>query len=55
MDLTGDDYSVTFADLYKKYDGLLRPVQGDNRPLPTRKKFDSNHSIDGRKESVLVH
>ena len=38
MDLTGDDYSVAFADLYKKYDGLLRPVQGDNRPLPIRKK-----------------
>lgn len=38
MDLTGDDYSVAFADLYKKYDGLLRPVQGDNRPPPIRKK-----------------
>jgi hypothetical protein len=38
MDLTGDDYSLAFADLYKRYDGLLRPAQGDNRPLPMRSK-----------------
>jgi hypothetical protein len=38
MNLTGNDYSVAFADLYNKYDGLLRPAQGDNRPLPMRRK-----------------
>lgn len=38
MNLTGDEYSQAFADLYKEYDGLLRPAQGDNRPLPKRRK-----------------
>jgi hypothetical protein len=38
MRLTGDDYSVAFADLYKEYDGLLRPSLGDNRPLPKPRK-----------------
>jgi hypothetical protein len=38
MHLTGDDYSERFADLYREYDGLLRPAQGDNRPLPKRRR-----------------
>jgi uncharacterized membrane protein YgcG len=38
MHLTGDDYSLAFADLYRKYAGDLRPTQGDNRPLPMRGK-----------------
>lgn len=38
MHLTKDDYSMAFADLYRPYDGLLRPAQGDNRPLPKRRK-----------------
>lgn len=34
MRLTGDDYLRTFADLFENFDGLLRPRDGDNRPLP---------------------
>jgi hypothetical protein len=35
MNLSGDDYTQTFGDLYTRYQGYLRVKGGDNRPLPT--------------------
>jgi uncharacterized protein len=34
---TGDDYLRTFGDLFAEIGGVLRPMDGDNRPLPVRK------------------
>lgn len=37
---SGDEYSRAFADQFGLYDGMRRPVHGDNRRLPTRASLE---------------